>query len=615
MKQELKNALLRDYKLAIEGYERQDEITYFRNLRPAIESLCQLVIIDIMDDNEKAAELLIRGTNRRWRNEEVIDSKTTIGSSTYPDIICSLLNIKKIYNQISDSSERVRAKRDIEYACIAIRDAYSLCSNAASHINVKNKLNLQQQIQEQVWRIPNFVDKLKNRGALTKGFVKFIEEQLPMPSISSQEIEKYEEKFNMLQEKIKQLQEANKVLSDAKVLAEQQVGQARQMAEEIVASAKQQMEIFTKKINELTEENEQLQQQIKKSSVQSIITDETALITMPLDTPEETMDDDQLDLIERTLDKSMLVSGCAGSGKSLIAIKKAQQIIQQGGDVLVITYTSSLNDFIDNGIRDHNLKSHVLYYYQWEKKNFPKADYIIVDEVQDFDEDEIRRFINATKKCYFFFGDTAQSIYGGMKHTLSIEEISKITGLTQLPLYNNYRLPRNIAKVTQQYVVNNPDLIYSERVYQNKENVFPYIVHYNNVDEEISAIVKLIKEQKLPNVGILLPNNDQVLQIYKKLIENGIYCEYKYSDEENKKTYNTLNFSTIQPKIMTYHSAKGLQFETVILPSFTFAKGMTEQKTQYVAMTRTYRNLYVMYQTAEMPFYKPIPAHLYKPNL
>ena len=47
--------------------------------------------------------------------------------------------------------------------------------------------------------------------------------------------------------------------------------------------------------------------------------------------------------------------------------------------------------------------------------------------------------------------------------------------------------------------------------------------------------------------------------------------------------------------MMTYHSAKGLQFETVILPMFVEAKSQAARKALYVAMTRTYRNLYVMY--------------------
>lgn len=49
---------------------------------------------------------------------------------------------------------------------------------------------------------------------------------------------------------------------------------------------------------------------------------------------------------------------------------------------------------------------------------------------------------------------------------------------------------------------------------------------------------------------------------------------------------------------MTYHSAKGLQFETEILPFYSGVKTNEDCKALYVTMTRTYRNLYIIYSGA-----------------
>lgn len=49
-----------------------------------------------------------------------------------------------------------------------------------------------------------------------------------------------------------------------------------------------------------------------------------------LEPEEEIPDADQIDLIERSNDKSMLVTGPAGCGKSLIAVRKARQLIDAG---------------------------------------------------------------------------------------------------------------------------------------------------------------------------------------------------------------------------------------------------------------------------------------------
>ena len=71
---------------------------------------------------------------------------------------------------------------------------------------------------------------------------------------------------------------------------------------------------------------------------------------------------------------------------------------------------------------------------------------------------------------------------------------------------------------------------------------------------------------------------------------------------------------------MTYHSAKGLQFETVFLPlleeyeeKWDFVKNVDcNRKTLYVAMTRTYKDLYVMYSGDLPDVLTGIPANIYR---
>ena len=199
---------------------------------------------------------------------------------------------------------------------------------------------------------------------------------------------------------------------------------------------------------------------------------------------------------------------------------------------------------------------------------------------------------------------------------MAVEDINRFfdTHAKTFELYRNYRLPQSVAKIVQ-YVGVDLDG-FDIDTYKSRETVVPRFIQYDDFREQIDAITRVIKSGIVSDVAILVPHNEDVRRVHSLLNAASINHELKYEDKEDfRSSINNLDFTTDNPKVMTYHSAKGLQFETVILPSFTFAKGMTEQKTQYVAMTRTYRNLYVMYQTAEMPFYKPIPAHLYKPNL
>lgn len=330
----------------------------------------------------------------------------------------------------------------------------------------------------------------------------------------------------------------------------------------------------------------------------------------------ESMDDEQLDLIGDTIDKSMIVAGCAGSGKSVIAMYKAQQILESKGDVILIAYTKSLNRYMRQG-KENSLDERFFYHWQWIDQGMPKADYIIVDEIQDFDREEIMQFINAARKCFFFFGDTAQSIYRAFgKETLTIDQISSMTGIKVSRLYNNYRLPKPIAKITQEYLgLTEEDNVrkYSESLYLSKENASPVFVECHSRQEQIDCIISIIRKNKYRNVGILVPENDLVLEIMNAFTSEKFACEFKfnagYNDYRNK---DTLNFKTEYPKLMTYHSAKGLQFETVILPFYQGASNLDEKKSLYVAMTRTYRHLYVLYNGDMLKPLKGIPERLYE---
>lgn len=90
------------------------------------------------------------------------------------------------------------------------------------------------------------------------------------------------------------------------------------------------------------------------------------------------LDDFHRQLIDRKNNKSMVVSGSAGSGKSLIALHKAKQIAALGESYTIIVYTKSLRKYFEDGLRKLGLKN-VFHYHQW-RHNQHKVKYLIVDE-------------------------------------------------------------------------------------------------------------------------------------------------------------------------------------------------------------------------------------------
>ena len=330
---------------------------------------------------------------------------------------------------------------------------------------------------------------------------------------------------------------------------------------------------------------------------------------------ESELDEDQIRILMATLDKSLVVTGCAGSGKSVLALIKAQRIQRErGNNYEIIVFTKALCRYMNTGRSELGLKNHFYYHWEWKKNHCPSADYVIVDEIQDFEQEEIKEFIHATNKNFFFFGDTPQSIYEGWKNTMPVENIRDLFSGAQKPkyfeLYRNYRLPKPVARFVQ-YVGVNLDG-YDESTYKSVENAKPFVLQYTNRQKQMEDIKRLIVSRNMTDVAVLLPENNTVSGIADELGKLGLNCEVKYQDKDDwTNSKDDLDFSSTNVKVMTYHSAKGLQFETVFLPCLEDFKEDKFRKALYVAMTRTYKYLYVMYSGAMPSVLSKIPNDLY----
>ncbi|UKI24500.1 MAG: ATP-binding domain-containing protein [Bacteroidales bacterium] len=161
---------------------------------------------------------------------------------------------------------------------------------------------------------------------------------------------------------------------------------------------------------------------------------------------------------------------------------------------------------------------------------------------------------------------------------------------------------------------------FDEKTYKSPETAMPRFIKYDSQNGQIEAIHRIIKKNDLEDVAILLPHNEDVINTHRQLSALGGNYEMRYNDREDcRNSKDTLDFDSTNPKIMTYHSAKGLQFEAVFLPFIeNFEEvdehGNSSRKALYVAMTRTYRYLYVMYTDCLPSPLSCIDKNLYKEN-
>lgn len=622
--EDIKQYLKHDYEVAVDSFNKRDYRGFFRNIRPAIELLCKLLIHEFVSDDNLAEDIISGNVSiKKDRTSEryIIENefRKIQGSA-----LAAVLPWVYFYKHSDVAFSRVdqqkkRLKKGIETNAANLYQWYSIASELGSHTG-SSSMNDKKQALACATFFPGFFDFMKSNNILQPTMISFLD------SLNE---------FNFSTGK-DELEETKRQISDANAVIEEQKAAILTAKKLQLEAENEQMQLEQKtaqiesRMIEQQKEIEKLKKELEKMVPIDIheADEEPIVVNQPRgnllsalrvnsdwDLDEESMDDDQLDLIERTLDKPMLVAGCAGSGKSVIAMHKAEQIAQQGEDVVLIAYTKSLTGFMNVG---KPIGPYRFYYHnQWVKQGKPQADYIIVDEIQDFTQEEIQDFIQAAKKYYMFFGDTAQSIYKQYgKQTLTIEEIAKLTGLNVLKLYNNYRLPRSVAKITQDYVGVNVDP-YKEKVYQNKEKSLPYIIYKNSIEEQVDAIKAIVGNNAGKSIGILLPSNELALNVSEELRKKNVGCELKYSTDMKIDTryVDTLDFATIMPKIMTYHSAKGLQFDIVILPMYNGASDNESRKALYVAMTRTMHKLYVFYSTPKLAYpLSDVPSRLYLKN-
>lgn len=320
------------------------------------------------------------------------------------------------------------------------------------------------------------------------------------------------------------------------------------------------------------------------------------------------LDDFQRQLVDKRTDKSMVVTGKAGSGKSVIALHKAKQVSTLGTYAIVV-FTKTLRKYFADGLEKLKLEN-VYYYNGWPKE---KVDYLIVDECQDFSAKQIAEMNECGKIC-FYFGDSEQTIYNFIGPMQRVEETAFKYDIKLYELYFNYRLTIENGLLAEK-VGNVEDVV--EKCKRNGEK--PQLIHKNSIDAQLDEIIRIIKNKSLTNVGILMPFNTKAKASYRAnnsklsveyvreyFSKQGVTNEFKYS--ANQSTEMDLDFHSSNPKIMTWWCAKGLQFKNVFIPCCEVNYEEEKRAAVYVAMTRTGERLYICY-TGKLSSFFPEPSN------
>ena len=216
---------------------------------------------------------------------------------------------------------------------------------------------------------------------------------------------------------------------------------------------------------------------------------------------------------------------------------------------------------------------------------YPQVDYLFVDEFQDTDPIQYSFITRIPAQNRFYVGDERQFIYSFRGATdRFIRELATDDNFKKYELVENYRNPPNILKFADSFLNSMPKISPSAIAVQTKAGFLDDECTFKDAAEEMTWT------NDWTGWTVLCRANSEVeaAQNYLDKIEVPSVI-VKRGDLDLEEMGDLLGRN--QVKIMTIHSAKGLEFDHVVVVG---AKRFNEEERRicYVAATRAMKSLY-----------------------
>jgi superfamily I DNA/RNA helicase len=345
--------------------------------------------------------------------------------------------------------------------------------------------------------------------------------------------------------------------------------------------------------------------------------------------PDNRLDDYQRDVLGKCGDfnkNSEWIQGFAGSGKTILLVHLVKETLLRDAEksICVLVYTHALKHLIQSGLTSESSVRVITKDQFLKEKGY--YDLILIDEVQDIPKSDLAS-IRARAGKIVIAGDSDQSIYPGNCSTP--DEINSALEPRVHKLIILYRLTQRLRNIVKSIL---PGSSIEAARSDRGQDVQVVLAKADSTQEEIEWLWK--KCQEYSDTGdpavILLPSHKSVQQYIRTIAEiddfNDIIdfsCErwgkncYSLANQQLSNagiplqylgnSYGNLEDSDDRSLtyIMTYHSSKGLDFNTVFLPyvndfvEFWRDDEDTSRRIFFVGATRSRKNLFLSYSSSE----------------
>ncbi len=305
----------------------------------------------------------------------------------------------------------------------------------------------------------------------------------------------------------------------------------------------------------------------------------------------------------------LLITGCPGSGKTTVNLMRAQRLKILEKRILLLTYQVLLKISLKN-ISNDELNNDIFTFHKWfsdkfqvgslqssqevlidAMKDWSGIDEVIIDEGQDFEKKMYYSLFSKIPKMTVG-ADNAQKIHAiGLTANEIIEILEQNGQVLQINLQYNYRNTYEIYNFAKHF------LPFNERV-NNKISIEkilkgsgkqPTIFLVPNEDTQSAQLKILLENAGDRNIAVLVYFKKDVDYFFKLINDMGIACSRHHSSNPIENYIENI-------LVTTYKSAKGLEFEVVIMPKMNTAmsEDYVTPEHYYVGCTRAKEDLFLI---------------------
>jgi DNA helicase IV len=355
----------------------------------------------------------------------------------------------------------------------------------------------------------------------------------------------------------------------------------------------------------------------------------------------EDLSEEQDDVYNLPLDGNYVVSGPPGTGKSVMALYRAEALTIDERTPSILMFNNVLKQYTRRHAAALGIEEHVETFNRWMHR-FWRGTYhaqppklsgdewafdwdgiitkfmtqppakgslhdLIVDEGQDLPVNfyRIAQWLCANITV---FADENQKLRD--ENTTLREIETSIRAADHLTLRRNYRNSREIAMLASWFYTGTPTGVPDLPTRSWRPG--PTLRAYPSLNDFVEDVARYAKTHANRRIGIAAPTKQAQKRLYNRLSSRQVPTEtYIWDDERHRE----IDFAAPGVKIINYASVKGLQFDTLFVPDLQLVTGdvtgATVRMRFYVVTSRARNELYLSYTgDTEPPLVADIPHHL-----